>query len=97
MVVGACVTLRAKKMYDFLEKLIHIALPRSRDFQGIPASSIDKQGNLTVAIKESIAFPEISPEKSKNIFGFEITITTNAEKYETGLALFRALGFPIKK
>lgn len=97
LVIGACVTLREKKMYDFLEKLIHVALPRSRDFQGIPATSVDKQGNLTVAIKETIAFPEISPEKSKSIFGFEIIIATNAKNHQAGLALFRALGFPIKK
>ncbi len=97
MVIGARVTLRGRRMYDFLEKLIYVALPRSRDFQGIVPTSVDHQGNLTVAIKENIAFPEISPEKSKNIFGFEVTVATNAKDREAGLALFRALGFPIRQ
>jgi len=96
MVIGASVTLRGKKMYDFLERLINIALPRSRDFRGIEPKSVDQNGNLTIAIKEQIAFPEVSPEKSKNIFGFEITVVTNAQEREKGLALFRLLGFPIK-
>lgn len=97
MVIGACVTLRGQKMYDFIERLIHIALPRSRDFQGLSPKSVDKTGNLTIAIKETISFSEISPEKSKSIFGLEITVVTNAKKHEAGLALFRALGFPIKQ
>jgi large subunit ribosomal protein L5 len=94
--VGAQVSLRGRKMYDFLERVIQIALPRSRDFRGIPPTSIDKKGNLTLAIKEHIAFPEISPEKAKNIFGFEITIVTNAKNREEGEALLRLMGFPIK-
>lgn len=96
MPVGAVVTLRRKRMMDFLERLIHIALPRSRDFWGIDQKSIDKNGNLTIGIKEHIAFPEISPEKAKNIFGFEITICTTAKTKEEALELLRLLGFPIK-
>jgi len=94
--IGAKVTLRRKKMYDFLERLIHIALPRSRDFRGIEPSSFDKKGNLTIGIREQIAFPEVSPERTKNIFGLEITVVTNAKKREEGIELFKLLGFPIK-
>lgn len=94
--IGAKVTLRKKRMYDFLERIIHIALPRSRDFRGIDPKSIDNQGNLTVAIKEHICFPEISPEKTKFIFGLELTVVTTAKSREEGLELLRLLGFPIK-
>jgi len=94
--IGARVTLRGKRMYDFLERLIQIGLPRSRDFRGIDSESIDKEGNLTIGIKEQIAFPEVSPEKIKNIFGFEITVVTTAKNREKGIELLRLLGFPIK-
>ena len=94
--VGVKVTLRKKRMYDFLERLIHITLPRSRDFHGIDPKSVDKEGNLTIGIKEHIAFPEISPEKIKFIFGLEITIVTTAKTREEGLELLKLLGFPIK-
>lgn len=94
--VGAMVTLRRKKMFDFLERLIHITLPRSRDFQGISTSSFDKKGNLTIGIKEHLIFPEISPEKAKNIFGLEVTIVTTAKRREEAIELLKLLGFPIK-
>lgn len=96
MVIGAMVTLRGKKMVDFLEKLINVVLPRTRDFKGINAKAVDKSGNLTIAIKEHIAFPEILPEKAKNIFSLEVTIVNSARKREEGLELLRLLGFPIK-
>lgn len=96
MPIGARVTLRKGKMYDFLEKLIHVVLPRSRDFRGIGPKSADREGNLTIAIKEHIAFPEVSPEKTKNIFGLEITVITDTKTKEEGLELLRLLGFPIK-
>jgi large subunit ribosomal protein L5 len=96
LAIGAKVTLRRKKMYDFIERLIYIALPRSTDFRGIEPSSFDKKGNLTIGIKEHIVFPEVSPEKTKNIFGLEITIVTNAKKREEAIELFKLLGFPIK-
>lgn len=97
MPLGAKVTLRGQKMYDFLDRLVHIALPRSRDFRGIERKSVDPRGNLTVAFKEHIAFPEISPEQAKSIFGFEITIVTTAKDAPQALALFQALGFPIQQ
>ena len=84
-------------MSDFLERLIHVALPRLRDFQGIEISSFDKKGNLTIGIKEHIVFPEILPEKAKNIFGLEITVVTTAKTREEGIELLRLLGFPIKR
>ena len=95
--IGAKVTLRRQRMYDFLERVICVALPRSRDFQGIPASGIDQGGNLSFGIKEHIAFPEVSPEKINFIFSFEITATTTAKNREEGKALFESLGFPIRK
>ena len=95
--VGVMVTLRRKKMFDLLERLIHIALPRSRDFAGISPNSVDKRGNLTIAIKEHISFPEILPEKSKMFFSLEITIVTTTQNREQGLELLRLIGFPIKK
>jgi len=96
MPLGAKVTLRGKRMSDFLERLIHIALPRSRDFQGIGLNSFDKKGNLTIGIKEHIVFPEVSPEKIKQIFGFEIVIVTTAKNREEGVELLKLMGFPIK-
>ncbi|MBI2625313.1 MAG: 50S ribosomal protein L5 [Candidatus Nealsonbacteria bacterium] len=96
MPIGAKVTLRKKKMNDFLERVINIALPRSRDFRGIQASSIDKKGGLTIGIKEHIAFPEVSPERVKQIFGFEITVATNAKTREEAQELLKLMGFPIK-
>ena len=96
MPLGAKVTLRGKRMYDFLERLINIALPRTRDFGGISSDSFDKKGNLTIGIREQIAFPEILPEKAKNIFGFEITVATSAKKREEGIELLKLMGFPIK-
>jgi len=94
--IGAIVVLRGKRMYDFLERVIHITLPRSRDFQGISLQSVDKGGNLTFGVREHIAFPEIQPEKVKNIFGLEITIVTTAKNREEGLKLLKLLGFPVK-
>ena len=96
-VLGAAVILRGTKMFDFLERLIHIALPRLRDFQGIEVTSFDKKGNLTVGIREHIAFPEILPEKAKNIFGLEITVVTTAKTHQEGIELLRLMGFPIKQ
>lgn len=96
MAIGARVTLRGPKMYSFLERLINIALPRSRDFRGLEPSSMDRNGNLTIGIKEHIIFPEVSPEKTKSIFGFEVSVATDAKNKEQGLELFKLLGFPIK-
>lgn len=95
MPIGAKVTLRGQRMYDFLDRLIHIVLPRSRDFQGLDAKSLDKKGNMSIGIKEHIFFPEISPEKVKHMIGLEITVTTSAKKREEGMELLKMLGFPI--
>lgn len=96
-VIGAKVTLRGKRMSDFLLRLVHVTLPRSRDFRGIPVSSIDEQGNFAIGVKEHLFFPEVAPEKIRGVYGFEIIITTTAKNRKEGEALFRALGFPLKK
>ena len=95
--VGAMVTLRGERMYDFIARLVNIALPRTRDFRGIGASSLDKSNNLTMGVKEHIVFPEVSSEEVKNIFGFEITMVVKAKSKEEALALYKSLGFPIKE
>ena len=95
--IGAKVTLRRQKMWDFLVRLIHIALPRSRDFRGIKEQAVDERGNLTIGIKEHICFPEISSEKVKNIFGLEVTVVTTAKNRQEALELFKLLGFPIRQ
>jgi len=97
MPVGAKVTLRGKKMNDLLGRLIHIVLPRTRDFVGLEPKTVDREGNLSIGIKEQIVFPEVSAENVRKIFGLEITVVTNAKTKEEGLELFRSLGFPIKK
>jgi len=94
--IGAKATLRGKKMEDFIDRLINIALPRSRDFQGIDEKSLDKKGNLSVGVKEQITFPEISPESVKRMFGLEVAISTTAKTRKEGIELFRLMGFPIK-
>ena len=97
MLVGTAVTLRKKRMFDFLNRFIHIIIPRTRDFQGIELKSIDKTGNLTIAVKEHIVFPEIMPEKVRFIFGLEVTVVTTAKSKEQGLELLKLMGFPLKK
>jgi len=94
--IAAMVTLRKGKMWDFLERLVYLSLPRSRDFKGISQKSIDKRGNLNIGFREHIFFSEILVEKEKTIFGLEITVVTNAKSREEGLELFRLIGFPIK-
>jgi len=94
--IGAKVTLRGSKMYDFLDRLANIVLPRSRDFRGIGLSTVDSYGNLSLGIKEHIFFPEISPENVKDMFGLQVTVATTASNKEEGLELFRLLGFPFK-
>lgn len=93
--IGVKVTLRGAKMYDFLDRLVHVVLARSRDFQGLKPSMFDNQGNLNIGIKEHLFFPEISPEQSKIPFSLEITIPTTAKTRKEGLELFSQLGFPI--
>ncbi|MFA6285674.1 MAG: 50S ribosomal protein L5 [Parcubacteria group bacterium] len=95
--VGVSVTLRGQRMWHFLERLISSALPRVRDFRGIDKKNIDEKGNLNMAVKEQIVFPEIVPETVKTIFGFQVNVSTSAKTREEGLELFRLLGFPIKQ
>ena len=96
MPLGAVVTLRGKRMYDFIERLIHVALPRSRDFQGISQKAFDKTGNLTIGIKEQTIFPEIMPGQTRLSFGFEVIINLKTKNKEEGIELLKLLGFPIK-
>lgn len=96
-IVGYQVTLRGSRMYDFLDKLIHIALPRTRDFRGINESSVDGMGNMTIGIKEHTIFPETPDEDLKDIFGLAVTVVTSAKTKAEALAFFRHLGIPFKK
>ena len=96
MNIGVAVTLRGKKMYDFLDRLIGIALPRAKDFRGIDVKNFDRDGNLNLGIKESSIFPEINYENMKDIFSLQITVNTTAKNHAQGVALLRNLGFPIK-
>lgn len=94
--VGVSVTLRGEKMWSFLERLIQVALPRIRDFRGIDTKNFDGRGNLNLAIREQIVFPEISAENAKNIFGLQITVVNTANNKQHGIEFLRMLGFPIK-
>ena len=95
--VGMQVTLRGQRMYDFLDRLINIALPRTKDFRGISGTGIDEMGNYTLGIRENTIFPESSDEDLKDVFGLAVTIVTNvADKKETK-AFLSHLGFPFKK
>jgi large subunit ribosomal protein L5 len=96
-VVGYQVTLRGQRMHDFLEKLIHIALPRTKDFRGISTSGADEMGNYTLGIKEHTIFPEASDEELKDVFGLAVTIVTTAKSSEEVLRFLSHLGFPFKK
>ncbi|MBI2038726.1 MAG: 50S ribosomal protein L5 [Candidatus Niyogibacteria bacterium] len=97
LVIGFGTVLRRARMYDFLERLIRVAIPRLRDFRGIDPRSIDESGNLTLGFKEHSVFPEMIGEDAKPAFGFEITLVTNARTRHDAEALFRALGIPFKK
>lgn len=96
-VVGYQVTLRGARMDHFLTKLIHIALPRTRDFRGIPATAIDDMGNITLGLREHTIFPETSDEDIKDVFGLAITIVTTAKSKAEAEALLRHIGFPLQK
>ncbi|TSC70125.1 MAG: large subunit ribosomal protein L5 [Parcubacteria group bacterium Gr01-1014_49] len=93
--VGFQITLRGARMYDFLDKLIHIALPRTRDFRGLKASAIDDMGNLTLGIKENTIFPETSDEDLKDVFGLAVTVVTTAKSKAEAEAFFRHIGMPL--
>jgi large subunit ribosomal protein L5 len=95
-IVGLIVTLRKNRMYDFVDKLINIALPRTRDFRGLNPKSLDGHGNLTIGFKEHIAFPEIKADEVERLHGLEVVVVTSAKDDEHGLELLRLLGFPFK-
>jgi len=94
MPIGSMVTLRGPRMYDFIEKLINIALPRVRDFRGIESTSLDTCGNLSIGFREHIVFPEIRSDEIETIHGLEVAIVTTAKSREVGKRLFELLGFP---
>lgn len=93
--VGFQATLRGKRAEDFVTRLIHVTLPRVRDFRGVPTAAFDGQGNLNIGLKEQLSFPEIHPDKTDVVFGLQVTIATTAKTNQAGEALLRALGFPL--
>ncbi len=95
-IVGYQVTLRGTRMYDFLDKVIHIALPRTRDFRGVSAKAIDSIGNMTLGIKEHTIFPETADEELKDVFGLAVTIVTTAKHVAEAEAFFRHIGVPLR-
>ena len=95
--IGTMVTLRGEKMYEFLDRLINIALPRVRDFRGVPTKSFDGRGNYTLGIRDHVIFPEIDPGKIDKAKGMNITIVTNAKNDEQARFLLRELGMPFGK
>jgi large subunit ribosomal protein L5 len=95
-VVGYQVTLRGARMYDFIDKLVHVVLPRTRDFRGLKASAVDSMGNLTIGIKENNIFPETAEEDLKDVFGLAVTIVTTAKGKEEATAFFKHLGVPLR-
>ena len=95
--IGAKVTLRGERMYEFLDRLINIAMPRIRDFRGVSPRSFDGQGNYSMGVKEQIIFPEIQYDQIDQIRGMDITITTTAKDNRQGRALLEAFNFPFRK
>jgi large subunit ribosomal protein L5 len=94
--IGCMVTLRGRRMYDFLDKLVNVALPRLRDFQGVSADSFDGRGNYTLGIREQLVFPEINYDTIDKVRGMEITVVTTAHTDEEGRRLLKLLGMPFK-
>jgi large subunit ribosomal protein L5 len=97
MPIGCCVTLRGDRMYDFLSKLVNVALPRVRDFRGLSPKGFDGKGNYSMGVKEQIIFPEIDYDKIDKIKGMNISIVTSAPTDEEGRSLLRLLGMPFRK
>lgn len=97
MIIGARVTLRGKRMYEFLDRLISLALPRVRDFRGVNPKSFDGNGNYSFGLTEQMVFPEIDPDKITHVHGMNITIVTTANTDDDGRALLREFGMPFKK
>lgn len=95
--IGLMVTMRGKRMNDFLKKLISVVLPRVRDFHGVNASSFDGKGNYSIGFRETLMFPEIDPAKIDKMMGVEVTITTTAKNDDEGKELLEGLGMPFRK
>lgn len=95
--IGIVVTLRGNRMFAFLEKLINVALPRTKDFRGISTFSVDNIGNMTIGIKEHTIFPETADEDIKDVFGMSITLVSSAKNKKEGAVFFELLGIPFKK
>jgi len=96
-IIGYQITLRGARMQHFLDKLINVAIPQTRDFRGLKTTAIDEMGNITIGIKEHTIFPECSDEEIKDVFGFAITIVTSAKTKKESEAFFRHIGLPLKK
>jgi large subunit ribosomal protein L5 len=96
MPIGAKVTLRGVRMYEFLDRLVSIALPRIRDFRGLSPASFDGRGNYSIGVREQIIFPEINYDDIETVRGLDVVLTTTAETDEEGLALLRELGLPFR-
>ncbi|HUO99922.1 MAG TPA: 50S ribosomal protein L5 [Gemmatimonadota bacterium] len=97
MVIGAKVTLRGRRMYEFLDRLVNVSIPRIRDFRGVPTRSFDGRGNYTLGIKEQLIFPEVDYDKVDKVHGMDITIVTTAERDDEALALLAAFGMPFRR
>lgn len=95
--IGVVATMRGGRMYAFLEKLINITLPRTKDFRGVSRSGVDSIGNLTIGIKEHTIFPETADEDIKDVFGMSITLVSTAKDRKEGMAFFELIGIPFKK
>ena len=96
-IIGYQVTLRGERMRDFLDKLVHVALPQTRDFRGIKPTAIDEMGNITIGVKEHTIFPETADEELKDVFSLAITIVTTANTREEAEALLRHINLPLQK
>lgn len=97
MAIGCKVTLRGERMYEFLDRLINSAIPRIRDFRGVPTRSFDGRGNYTLGVKEQLIFPEIDYDKVDTVHGMDVTIVTTAERDDEALALLAAFGMPFRR
>ncbi len=97
MPVGINTTLRGKRAYDLVDRLVNIVFPRVRDFRGVSVKSFDGNGNYNIGFKEALVFPEINPDDVTNVHGIQVTVVTTAKNDEEGMALLKKIGFPFKK
>ncbi|PIR98456.1 MAG: 50S ribosomal protein L5 [Candidatus Colwellbacteria bacterium CG10_big_fil_rev_8_21_14_0_10_41_28] len=96
-IVGLKVTLRGKRMRDFFNKVVNVALPRVRDFRGIDPKQIDREGNLTIGFRDNTVFPEVSPEDTKRAFGFQVTLVSDAKDWDEAYDFYKSLGVPLQE